>query len=207
MFQSPEQCSTQPAKITVDHQPGLAMGEQMGIWKRAAAIAVAFVAALAGLGVAASPVQASVRTGVVDGLGPVFDDWNDEGNVSRFSHSSSGATGLWQLVLWADGAVELDGTTFDFDDIDCQFGPNTERATRNWQSRHGVGSDGIAGPMTWGRAGRNLLAITDTNINYVGSVHTETLIRATESSEVRGQYVMPQFGAARALYNSVPSGC
>jgi hypothetical protein len=74
------------------------------------------------------------------------------------ARSYSGATGLWQAVLWADGAIERDGTRLDESDIDCEFGLNTEAATRSWQSSTGgLTVDGRAGPRTWGKADSNLI--------------------------------------------------
>jgi hypothetical protein len=34
--------------------------------------------------------------------------------------------------------------------VDAIFGPNTDHAVRDYQARHGLGSDGIAGVHTWG---------------------------------------------------------
>src|SRR5215831_7852186 len=97
------------------------------------------------------PAHANVSQGFVAGAGAVSDDFNDEGVTDYNSHNTSLATGLWQAILWADGAIESNGTTYDLSDVDCDFGPTTTATTRNWQSTHGVGVDGSAGPQTWGR--------------------------------------------------------
>jgi peptidoglycan hydrolase-like protein with peptidoglycan-binding domain len=120
------------------------------------------------LALAATPAHASVSQGYVGGAGTVTDDWGDEGTLSQTSHANSNATRLWQVVLWADGAIESDGTTFDAADIDCHFGPNTYAATRNWQSRHAVTVDGLVGPGTFGRADNNL-ALSGSQVLYNGS--------------------------------------
>jgi peptidoglycan hydrolase-like protein with peptidoglycan-binding domain len=105
---------------------------------------------LAGVMVPGS-AHAGPSQGAVDGsLSGLQYDWDDEGEVSRFSHTVSGATGLWQAVLWADGGRESNGTTYDASDIDCQFGPNTEYTTRSWQAlMGGLAVDGRAGNNTW----------------------------------------------------------
>jgi hypothetical protein len=129
--------------------------------------------------------QADTAQGVVAGTGDVSDDFNDEGVVDFNTRNTSNAVGLWQAILWADGAIELNGTTFDELDIDCDFGPNTTAATKNWQSTHGVTPvDGSAGPKTFGRAGANLRLGPATVpggdqffVNYVGSHHSFRLVR------------------------------
>jgi hypothetical protein len=152
---------------------------------------------------------------MVKGSGVVTDDWGDEGTISRYSHAYSGATGMWQAVLWADGAIEQDGTTFDSGDIDCQFGPNTQAATRNWQSRHGVGVDGEVGPQTFGRADNNLVLSTwyggdQYAVEYRGSAHTFRMVRNGVSSVSPGYeygYWTTSWDYAFFTYNSRPSAC
>ena len=130
--------------------------------------------------------------------------------MSQSSHSYSGATGLWQWVLYADGAKESNGTAFDQADIDCHFGPNTAAATRNWQSRHNVGIDGIVGPQTFGAADGNLRVFEDLSvpgnedieIHYVGSAHTASFRRLNGEYEFRPPGVSVEISA---IY-SAPTG-
>src|SRR5262245_40940534 len=122
-------------------------------------------------------VQDSVSEKFVAGSGVVTDDFGDEGPVDSNSHPSSLAAGMWQAILWADGAHEHDGTAFDASDIDCQFGSNTTTTTMNWQSTHGVGPDGSAGPQTLSHADDRLSVCingstsTQSVVRYSGSVH------------------------------------
>lgn len=132
------------------------------------------------LSLGAMPASASVSSGVVGGENGITDDLGDEGPLSESSHSFSGATYLWQWILYADGANESNGTNFDQSDIDGDFGPNTDTATRSWQRSHGLDDDGIVGNHTFGNAdGRlqvldvagDLIEATDVHIRYPGSVH------------------------------------
>ena len=160
------------------------------------------------LSVGAMPASASVSSGVVGGANGITDDWGDEGPLSESSHAVSGATYLWQWILYADGANESNGTNFDQSDIDGDFGPNTDTATRNWQRSHGLDVDGIVGNHTFGAADGILHEISsnggDIHISYPGSVHhidvwrlggvywshkpgsSTTLVKATYGSAVFG---------------------
>ncbi|WP_202121288.1 peptidoglycan-binding domain-containing protein [Streptomyces sp. BA2] len=119
------------------------------------AVAVTAGAAIA-LGGTASLAQAS-GPHVVDGKGAAYNDWGDEGELSRHSHANSNATRLWQSVLYADGAKWKDSNgkrhTFKKWDIDGSFGRKTESATKWWQQREDVEDvDGIVGKETFGVA-------------------------------------------------------
>jgi peptidoglycan hydrolase-like protein with peptidoglycan-binding domain len=169
------------------------------------------LSALAGLlvlllSLGAMPASAKQSQGFVGGAGVVTDDWGDEGTMSQTRNIHSGATGLWQTVLYADGAKKSDGKAFGLSDIDGDFGPNTAAATRNWQSRHGVGVDGVVGPQTFGAADGHLrVAGTFNNpdellVQYVGSVHSYPLGRLngvyyytppSDDGLVRANYVPP----------------
>jgi Putative peptidoglycan binding domain len=139
----------------------------------------------------ATPAEANVSQGFLAGAGVVTDDFGDEGTLSTSSHANSYATGYWQAILWADGALESNGTTFDEADIDCQFGPNTAAATRNWQSTHGVGVDGVVGPQTFGRADNNLslaglIGGDQFYVRYNGRAHSFRVVRNGEQGVTPG---------------------
>lgn len=173
---------------------------------------VAVVVATIGL---AAPAQASIGEGMVKGSDVPTDDWGDEGMISRYSRAYSGATGMWQAVLWADGAIEQDGTTFDAGDIDCEFGPNTQAATRNWQSRNGVGVDGEVGPQTFGKADNKLVLTTwyggdQFAVEYRGSLHTFRMVRNGTTGVTPGYeygYWTSSWDYAFFTYNSKPGNC
>jgi peptidoglycan hydrolase-like protein with peptidoglycan-binding domain len=139
----------------------------VGIRQRHRLVRVLTAVATIGVLFSAAPADATTAQGVVYGEGTVTDDWGDEGPLSRTRHAYSGATGLWQYVLWADGAIESNGTTYDLADVDCNFGPNTEYATKNWQSGRGLVADGIVGPATLGRAD-NKLTVSGSAVTYWG---------------------------------------
>jgi hypothetical protein len=158
--------------------------------------------------------QASVADGFVAGTGVVTDDFGDEGPVDVDSHPSSLAAGMWQAILYADGAHKADGTTFAASDIDCDFGPNTKAATENWQGTHGfkgAAVDGSAGPETLGRADDRLSnqipGSTQSVIRYSGSVHPLLFIRKEGSGSANHAY--QALGVDRTLrvisYGSISS--
>lgn len=158
--------------------------------RRVTALTVLVLAVILGL---VAPAHASVSQGFIAGAGVVTDDFGDEGTLSQSQHANSYATGLWQAILWADGAIESNGTTYDDVDIDCQFGPNTAAATRNWQSMHGVGVDGIVGPQTFGRADDNLrldglIGGDQYYVRYVGRLHSFRVVRNGSSAAAGWEY-------------------
>ncbi|GIG67018.1 peptidoglycan-binding domain-containing protein [Phytomonospora endophytica] len=166
----------------------------------------------------AAPAEASPAEGMVKANvpGPLSDDWKDEGVVDRNTRAYSAATGLWQAVLWADGAIERDGTRYDESDIDCEFGPNTQAATRNWQSvTGGLAVDGSAGPLTWGRADDNLSleVIFDDGawlVRYYGRYagrSFQLLIEPNNGTSVANAYYTWAWGGTYFYYGSKPSNC
>ncbi|MDQ1041885.1 peptidoglycan-binding protein [Streptomyces sp. V4I2] len=111
------------------------------------------------LALSTSPASASGTysgRAYVYGGGDWVGDWGDEGILSTSTNTSSNATCLWQKILWADLAIETDGTTFDASDIDGHFGSNTKAATKDWQNRHHLDDDGSVGKDTFGKAGTYL---------------------------------------------------
>jgi peptidoglycan hydrolase-like protein with peptidoglycan-binding domain len=158
--------------------------------------------------------QADTAQGMVAGTGDVSDDFNDEGVVDFNTRNTSNAVGLWQAILWADGAIESNGSIFDEADIDCDFGPNTTAATRSWQSTHGVHVDGSAGPITFKRAGANLRLgprVTPEGdhffVDYVGSHHTFRLVRNVADATPPFQNAYFAFGTFFFFTYSPGPGC
>ncbi|HEX5495043.1 MAG TPA: peptidoglycan-binding domain-containing protein [Mycobacteriales bacterium] len=165
------------------------------------------------LSLGALPASATVAQGSVVGGGVITDDWGDEGTLSQSSHAQSGATYLWQWVLYADGANEINGTNFDQSDIDGDFGPNTDRATRNWQSSHHIGVDGEVGPQTFGTADGNLHVIAsgggDIHISYFGSVHHIDVYRdgGVYWSHLPGSSRLVKATYGSAVFGNPPASC
>lgn len=154
---------------------------------------------VAGL-VSTTPAQASVSQGYIKGVAPVNDDWGDEGPLSRTQHANSGATGLWQVVLYTYGYLAST-------DIDCQFGPKTEAATKSWQQAHGLTADGIVGPATFGRADNDLI-VSGGTLYYYGSRRAVELWQWSD-----GTYLFPRYPGQTSTYyvstpyGSTPGGC
>ncbi|MFC5661790.1 peptidoglycan-binding protein [Kitasatospora misakiensis] len=150
--------------------------------------------AVAALATGATGAQASTSAGFVNtSWGDYRTDWADEGLISTTQHANSGAAGLWQLVLWQDGFLSEA-------DVDCQFGPRTQAATKAWQSRYLGASeaDGVVGPKTFGRASQNLMS-TDNGFSI--QYHSEFLGRETST----GRYFFSTSytrGFVKADYNS-----
>jgi peptidoglycan hydrolase-like protein with peptidoglycan-binding domain len=117
-------------------------------------IATGAVAALAtgALALGASPASAAASNGYVSGAGTFYDDFADEGTLSTTSYSTSNATCLWQIILYAEGVKESNGTLYDKSDIDGKFGANTKYATKQLQKKWGLTQDGIVGKKTFGSA-------------------------------------------------------
>ncbi|MER5446921.1 peptidoglycan-binding domain-containing protein [Streptomyces sp. NPDC002764] len=154
----------------------------MSLRTRALALTVA-AAVGGGLALTASPASASVSQGWFSGSGDPSNDWGDEGTLSASSHARSNATALVQMLLWADGAKEQNGTAFDWSDIDGKYGPNTTYAVKSWQklynSKLGAGLvvDGKAGPKTLGAADVSLYADGGT-VTFQGWKHNVTFKRS-----------------------------
>jgi hypothetical protein len=156
------------------------------------------------LALSASPASASgTYSGLayVYGAGTYVDDWSNEGDLSTGVNTSSNATCLWQKILWAEGAIESDGSTFDAADIDGVFGANTKAATKWYQAQYGLPSDGVVGKDTFGNAG--VLGLRD----YTGDGAVETYhgdrydINVTRDSEGRYNFYDGDGNARLAGYN------
>jgi hypothetical protein len=154
-----------------------------------ATVVAAFAAGA--LALSASPASAAASDGYVKGGGAFADDFGDEGVLSTTSYRTSSATCFWQQILWAEGATERDGTAFDQADMDGDFGPNTDHATRNLQSRWNVGVDGEVGPQTFGVADSKLRFVSGSTasgeylrLRYDGASHDLDLLRTDD-----GRYI------------------
>jgi peptidoglycan hydrolase-like protein with peptidoglycan-binding domain len=142
------------------------------------------ISALAAGLLTAAPSSASVAQGYVVGAGDINDDWGDEGPLSLLVNNHSNVVGLWQGVLYADGYLANS-------DRDCRFGQATEAATKKWQKDHGLVADGIAGPLTFGKADDSLFWDGD-QIKYDGSVRDIGKMRR----DAQGRYYEPSSGEA-----------
>lgn len=170
--------------------------------RKVLAAAMAAAALTAGAASLAPAASASVSQGYVVGGGwgaSVQDDFGDEGPLDSSSHRTSMATALWQDILWADGLLPASG-------IDCDYGPNTTAATKNWQTKFGAGSldvDGSAGPKTMGTADQWL---TDQgngrDIKYTGTEGRVVIFR-----RVGGIYQIYLNTAWRNASYTSSSGC
>ncbi|MCK7621738.1 peptidoglycan-binding protein [Streptomyces sp. RS10V-4] len=98
-----------------------------------------------------------------------MDDWRDEPWLVPGHTPRSDLVGLWQAVLWADGYLPRSG-------VHCTYDAATARATRVWQSNHGLSADGIVGPVTYGFAGRRLALLPPWTV-YRGEVRDLPLRR------------------------------
>ncbi|MFD9859317.1 peptidoglycan-binding domain-containing protein [Streptomyces alboflavus] len=166
----------------------------------AAAVAVT---ASAGLALAATaPLAQAAGPHVVDGSGDAYNDWGDEGTLSRHSHAHSNATWLWQSVLYADGAKWRDGNgvrhTFTKSDIDGHYGWKTASATKWWQAREDLEDvDGVVGKETFGAADDFLSGPhANGHVDYTGHV------RQIAFKRISGTYYVKVHGQwKKAAYN------
>jgi peptidoglycan hydrolase-like protein with peptidoglycan-binding domain len=62
--------------------------------------------------------------------------------------STGAAVRTWQGILQRDSGI----SGFPPGPLDGQFGPQTDKATRNWQRSSGLTADGVVGPKTWTKA-------------------------------------------------------
>ncbi|MCT2279363.1 peptidoglycan-binding protein [Micromonospora chalcea] len=155
-------------------------------------------AAMLGAFGGASSASASASAGYISGVDAVTDDWGDEGTLSTTSYANSGAVGLWQKVLVADGLMSTV-------DVDCSFGPKTLAATKTWQSRNGLTADGKVGPATFGKADNRLTDQGNGYVYYNGSNGVAAFKRAN------GRYSALFYNSndtwSVVYYSSKPSWC
>ncbi|MGW0560007.1 peptidoglycan-binding domain-containing protein [Streptomyces sp. NPDC003016] len=142
-------------------------------------VALAACAALGVTVLSTSPASANISQGYVFGTGTITDDWGDEGPLwAGGRYQLSNAVGLWQYVLWAEGAIEQNGTVYDYSDIDCDFGDNTAYATKRLQARWGLDADGEVGSNTFSIADNHLRGSTG-EVTYFGRARAVTFVRTS----------------------------
>ena len=123
--------------------------------------------------------NASPSSGWIDGNGDgPGDDWTGEGvlcdtNVepTGCGYRNSGATGLWQHYLTADGYLSPSA-------VDCYFGSATRSATIEFQKDHNLNPDGVVGPQTFAVAD-NALTRQYRSVFHSGTVRTVEFGRST----------------------------
>ena len=73
-------------------------------------------------------------------------EWRDGDTVGdcRYGIKTGNYVRSVQTILWSDLLIAKD-------DRDGIWGPQTEGATRTWQSQHGLGVDGCVGYNTWNK--------------------------------------------------------
>lgn len=126
--------------------------------------------------------------------------------LSTTQHANSGATGVWQAILYNDGFLSQT-------DIDCKFGPATAEATRKWQAKYLGASqaDGVVGPKTFGKASswlsEYLSAGEYTGMKYDGEINWIYQI-TFDRNKATGRYFFYKAPGERveAYYNSM-GGC
>ncbi|MBX9397164.1 peptidoglycan-binding protein [Streptomyces sp. TRM72054] len=164
-----------------------------------ALVALAACTALGLTALSASPASASISQGYIFGSGTITDDWGDEGPLwAGGKYQTSNAVGLWQYVLWAEGATEKDGTAYDYSDIDCVFGANTTYATKKLQTRWGLKADGIVGSKTFSIADNHLRGSTG-KVYYFGKARAVTFVRSSGGAY---RFENPEAGVGSNLWET-----
>jgi hypothetical protein len=167
----------------------------------AAALVILSVTGVLASGVTA---QASVSNGYISGSGSLLDDLGDEGDI--YQGNISGATAVWQAILWADGYLDTAYAT----SVDCHFGSATKAATQEWQGDHSVDDDGIVGPKTFAAAGKYLidagLSATNSNMRIVEYDSPRSSLRfIAERNETSGRWLVMIGSSATWRYASYTS--
>jgi hypothetical protein len=145
-----------------------------------------------------------VSNGYISGSGSLLDDLGDEGDI--YQGNISGATAVWQAILWSDGYLDWAYDT----SVDCHFGADTKAATVKWQADHGLSADGIVGPKTFSAAGKYLidagLDATDSNKRIVEYDSPKSSLRfIAERNETNGRWMVMIGGSATWRYASYTS--
>ncbi|MCQ4206467.1 peptidoglycan-binding domain-containing protein [Streptomyces longispororuber] len=166
---------------------------------RTSLVALATCVVVGATALGTSPASANVSQGYIAGSGTIIDDWGDEGPLwSGSKYRTSNAAGLWQYVLWAEGATEQNGSAYDYADIDCDFGDNTTYATKKLQSRWGVDPDGAVGSQTFSIADDHLRGSTG-RVTYFGKVRAVTFIRTSGGAY---RFENPEAGVGSNLWET-----
>ncbi|MBZ3905516.1 MULTISPECIES: peptidoglycan-binding domain-containing protein [Streptomyces] len=167
-------------------------------------LATAALGALAAttLAISATPASAAASDGYVRGAGSIYDDFGDEGTLSTSSYATSNLACFWQNVLYAEGAIESNGTVVDRSDIDGVFGANSKAATKSLQKRWGLADDGLVGEKTFGELDEKRVHLPDVD----GGVYSGKLQYIGTSSE--GQITARYHGKLKsfAMYRAGDDG-
>ncbi|MEU1404474.1 peptidoglycan-binding protein [Streptomyces sp. NPDC005728] len=163
----------------------------MSMRTRVVAMATAALLGAGGAGIALAPAANAASYHGIDGGGGVTDDWQDEENLGVDDYAESNATALWETVLYADGAKwqddDGDWHTFQKNQIDGSFGPETESATQWWQEHYGIPeNDGVVTDQSWTFAQRWLVGPSSGSvITYQGDARNVTFKRISGKYRVR----------------------
>ncbi|MCM0675076.1 peptidoglycan-binding protein [Micromonospora phytophila] len=146
----------------------------------------------------------SVSQGYIAGSSTVTDDFGDEGTLRRGnSYAYTTAVALWQSILYAEGYISESG-------IDCSFGSGTEAATKKFQTRYGLGADGVVGTNTWSRADNRLSLVpgdsTQDLVYYTALDGTQVPFLRDKSGGIYWVRVSP-YKWASAAYFKADSTC
>jgi hypothetical protein len=77
-------------------------------------------------------------------------NWSNVPSV--YQGTQGDLVGLWQGILWSEYLLHKCVSQYANSSIDGYFGSITANNSEAWQSRYGVGVDGIIGSESWSRA-------------------------------------------------------
>ncbi|MEU1965934.1 peptidoglycan-binding domain-containing protein [Micromonospora sediminicola] len=183
------------------------MSVRTAIRPRSIRLLAAVVIAVLTSGLIHTPAaHASVSYGYISGASTVTDDFGDEGTLKRGgSYAYTNATALWQWILYAEGLISKSG-------IDCQFGPGTETATKQFQSRYGLSADGVVGLNTW-KTADNRLSLTDSSypeadvVTYTGKNGGKAVFNRAKAGESYYSFRVDPYNWAGAAYFAASRYC